>query len=69
MFGLLWRNALRRGLLGGNRTWMTVFAILGIAKVVRRLSGSEPEVVYCEPLRRGEGLVITHLADERLGDP
>ena len=61
MLAFVWRTAVRKGLFGGNRTWMTVFAVVGAAKVLRRVAGSEPEVVYCEPLKRGQGLVITHL--------
>ena len=63
----LWQTAVRRGLFGGSRAWMTVFAILGIRRIVRRLAGSEPEVVFTSDLKPGEAFVITHLADETLG--
>ena len=50
-----------RGLLGGSRAWLGIWAVAAgfrlITKVVRR----EPEVVYREDLEPGESLVITHL--------
>ena len=66
--GLIWRTALRRGLFGGSRAWMTIFAAIATARVFKRLAGSEPDTVYCEPLEPGQALVITHHADQRLGD-
>ena len=62
-----WRNAVQKGLFGGNRTWMTVFAVMGAAKVMRRIAGRTQDIVYREELKPGQGLVITHLADETLG--
>lgn len=59
----IWRTALRRGLLGGSRPWMTVFAVVGVTKLLRRLAGAQPETVFSHKLEPGEGLVITHLAD------
>lgn len=66
--GIVWRMALRRGLFGGSRVWMIVFAGIATARVFRRLSGAEPDVVYSEDLAPGQALVITHHADQRLGD-
>jgi hypothetical protein len=65
--GLLWRRAIAKGLLGGDRRWMTVFAAIGTAKLMHKLVGREPETVYREELKPGETLVIRHLADETLG--
>ena len=58
--GFLWRNALRRGLLGGSRPWMTVLAVVGITRLVKKFAGSEPKTVYCEELQPGEAILITH---------
>ena len=60
MAGFIWRTALRRGLLGGSRPWMTVFAVVGITRLVRKLAGSEPKTVYSEELHPGEAILITH---------
>ncbi|HEX2849471.1 MAG TPA: hypothetical protein VHN98_02920 [Acidimicrobiales bacterium] len=68
MRGILWRTALRKGLLGGNRPWFYLFAALGAARVVRRLAGNVPEKVYSEELRPGQALIITHYADQTLGE-
>ena len=68
MKAYLWATALRRGLFGGSRLWMTVLAVVGTARLVRRLSGSESETVYQEPLAPGQALIITHHVDQRLGD-
>ena len=63
----VWRTAVQRGLLGGNRTWMTIFAMFAVAKLLRRFAGNVPETVFRSELKPGEGLIITHLADETLG--
>lgn len=57
---ILWRTALRRGLLGGSRPWMTILAVVGITRAVKKLAGSEPKTVYCEQLQPGEAILITH---------
>jgi hypothetical protein len=66
--GIIWRAAVRKGFWGGQRNWMTVFAVIGTIKAVRRLTGSTQSVVYTEELKPGQALVITHHADVRLGD-
>ena len=66
--GIVWRAAVRNGLWGGQRHWMTLFAVLATVKVVRRLTGSVQEVVFTEELKPGEAFIITHHADLRLGD-
>ena len=61
MLTFLWRNAVQKGLFGGNRTWMTLFAVIGAAKLMRRMSGSVPETVFKGELKPGESLLISHL--------
>lgn len=61
MVGFVWRLAITRGLFGGNRRWMTVFAAIGAAKLMRRIASREAETVYSEELKPGETLVIRHL--------
>jgi hypothetical protein len=64
MVSFVWRQATRKGLLGGDRRWMAVFAVVGMAKLLRRLSGSgrPPEPVYRTELKPGEALMVRHLA-------
>ncbi len=64
----LWRNGLRRGLLGGSRPWLYVFVAMGTARVVRRIAGRAPETVFSGQLAPGEALIITHYADQTLGE-
>jgi hypothetical protein len=59
-------NAIRRGLLGRERLWTTIF-VLGLAgrqlnKVLKR--GDAP-VLFSEKLKPGESFVITHFERER----
>ena len=67
MLGLLLRQGFKRGVLGGNRTWLVVGgAALGL-RLLRKLSGSEPKVVYSEELKPGEALVIANGRDATMG--
>lgn len=63
-----WALAIRRGLVGGSRPWMTILAVLGLARLVKRMSRSIPETVYCERLRPGQSLILTHHRDRRQDD-
>ena len=57
---LLLGRAIRKGFLGGSRFW-TVVGTLGLAmKVLRKLTRDEPEVAFCEELRPGQTLLISH---------
>lgn len=58
-------NGLRRGLLGGSPFWLVVGALVGALRLIRRLTGSGPQVVYREELAPGQSLVISHAADPR----
>lgn len=58
MAGYLYRRAQTKGLLGGNKTWSMVWAVLFGLRIVRRLTRSKPEVVYSEKLEPGEAIVI-----------
>ena len=56
----LMARAVSKGLLGGSRFW-TVLGSLGIAmRVLKKVFRDEPEVVYCEELRPGQTLLISH---------
>lgn len=57
---LLLSRAIRKGFLGGSRLW-TVVGTLGFAmKVLRRFTRDDPEVAFCEELRPGQTLLISH---------
>lgn len=56
-------NSIRRGLLGGNRFWLTMFGVLQLArwsgKVTKR---GEMPVRFTEQLGPGEAYEIRHVA-------
>ena len=58
MAGYVYRRAQAKGLLGGNKTWSIVWAVLFGLRIVRRLTRDKPEVVYSEKLEPGQALVI-----------
>jgi hypothetical protein len=57
---VLFRNGVRRGLVGGNRAWTAVAVAVGGARLLRRLGGSGDGVVYREELKPGEAILISH---------
>ena len=61
-------NALRRGLIGGNKAWLAVLVLgyLGrsIGKVTKR---GEMPLALSQALKPGQGLIITHHAPTRRG--
>lgn len=58
MAGLLRRQAMLRGVLGGSRNWTVVWAVLVGVRLLRRLTADKPEIVYRHTLAPGAGLVI-----------
>lgn len=60
MSGFLLRTGFRRGLMGGSRAWTVVAAVLLGVRALRKLTGSEPEVVSTTKLRPGESLLVRH---------
>lgn len=63
MLRFLLRRGFQKGLMGGSRRWLVMGGVALGVKVLRKLSGSEPEVVYSEKLDPGESLVIAHERD------
>ena len=61
--GYLRKNAVRRGLFGGNRWWMALGILIYGRRLVRKIAGRDPEVVYSERLEPGQSLLITHERD------
>ena len=54
------RNGLRRGLLGGSRPWLIIGGVAAGIRILRKIAGSEPVVVFSEKLEPGDSLVIAH---------
>jgi hypothetical protein len=59
------RNGFRKGLLGGNRTWMMVLGVAATIRLIQRINEREPEVVFSQKLQPGESLVIAHGREPR----
>jgi len=57
--GLLFRQGLRRGVLGGSRPWLVLWLVVAGLRVLRRITRDEPEIVFSETLDPGQSLVIT----------
>jgi hypothetical protein len=57
---MLRRQALRRGVLGGDRRWMSVWVVLGGLTLVRRIASAR-EVVERFELKPGDTILITDL--------
>ena len=63
MLGFLLRQGFRRGVLQGSRPWLVVGGVALGLRLLRKIAGGEPEVVYSEKLAPGESLVIAHQRD------
>lgn len=48
------RNAVRKGLLGGNKSWMVLMVFLYAPRLTRRAFGRHEVVVAREKLERGQ---------------
>ncbi|MGH9286386.1 MAG: hypothetical protein ACRD0M_12045 [Acidimicrobiales bacterium] len=65
MLAALMRTGLRRGLVGGNRTWLAVGVAAAGLRLLGRIARQQPDVVYCEPLEPGLSVLITHQPRKR----
>ena len=63
------RIGLSRGLLGGSRAWTFVGGVALAIRVVKKIGGSEPKVVYTGRLGPGESLLISHDRQPRVLEP
>ena len=59
MLRWLTRRGVQRGLLGDSRGWFGLLIVVSGLRLLRRLTHSEPRVVFSEELEVGETLVIT----------
>lgn len=59
MLSFLWKRSVQRGLLGGSQRWFTVFGVIGVVKLVRKLAGKGPVTVWSGELTDGTTLVIS----------
>lgn len=64
MVGFLLRTGIRRGVLGGRRSWQYVAAVGLLLRLLQKMRGAEAKVVFSEQLEPGQALVITHLTND-----
>ena len=58
---LIRRRVIRRGLLGGDRLWLGIGALIFLNDRIKSLFGfGEPKTVYVEELKPGERVVLAH---------
>ncbi len=55
---LLYRNSLRKGLLGGDRLWRVVFGLIVVRRALRKVMGGEVRTVAVEQVKVGETLIL-----------
>ncbi|MFZ4720807.1 MAG: hypothetical protein ACOYMR_15385 [Ilumatobacteraceae bacterium] len=60
---LLREQALTRGVLGGNKSWIVIAVFVYAPRLLRRLFGRSEVLVAREPLRSGQVLRVTGLGD------
>ena len=60
MVRFLMRTGMRKGVMGGSRVWLVLGGVGLLVRVMKKLSGSEPEVVYSEELPVGTAIVIAN---------
>jgi hypothetical protein len=59
--GWIFRQARRRGLIGGSRPWTALWALILAVRVARRFTRRKPEILYTAKLAAGESVLVTAL--------
>lgn len=57
--GFIHRQAQLRGLIGGSKPWTILWVLLTARRLLKRIFGDAPEIVYSERLEPGQSLVIS----------
>jgi hypothetical protein len=62
---IYWRRrlrfiAFRRGVIGSSGMWRTIWLVFLVGRILHRVFGRNPEVVYRATLEPGQSLVIAH---------
>lgn len=66
ILGLLQSRGIQRGVMGTSRSWMWIAVGAFVIRRLRRLAGSEPQIVFRGEIKPGQTLRIDHL-DEIYG--
>jgi hypothetical protein len=57
-------RGVQRGVRGASRTWFWIAVVAWVLRRVRRVVGSEAEVVFRGELRPGQAIRIDHLEEQ-----
>lgn len=66
LFGALRGQGMRKGVLGGNRRWLTIWAVVATGQTLHKLFKPKPVVERFE-LKPGQTVVITDLGAPETG--
>ena len=66
LLGFLQSRGVQRGVMGSSRAWFWIAIGAWVLRRVRRVIGSEPELVYRGEIKPGQAIQIDHL-DEVYG--
>ena len=58
--GLLRSRGMRRGVIGGNRRWLTIWAVIATGQLAHKLFKAKPVVAKYQ-LKPGETITVTDL--------
>jgi hypothetical protein len=67
-FNLWRRNAIYKGVLGGDRTWLVIGAVVWGPRILKRVLGKNEEIVTTEKLLPGMALRIESLPQRTRAD-
>ncbi len=59
----LQRVGVRRGLFGTSRAWTAIAVGSFTLRRLKKLAKREPQIVYCQELKPGESILISHTTD------
>jgi hypothetical protein len=67
-FNLWRRNAIYKGVFGGDRTWLVIGAVVWGPRIVKRVLGRNEDIVATEKLLPGVALRIAPLPQQTRAD-
>ena len=63
LLGFLQTRGVQRGVFGSSRAWFWVAVTAWVLRRVRRVVGSEPELVFRGEIKPGQAIQIDHLTE------
>jgi hypothetical protein len=62
----VYRESVRRGWVGGDRFWRTVFLLIIARRAFRRIMGTDARTVAIERIRPGETVILRGVRSPKL---